>query len=682
MALFNCVLLLVLSFTAAAAEPLPAQARKAWLDTIVVTASRSPQPWREVVGRLEVLDNKDLSRSGTENLDQALRQASGVNAWRTYGDSSYHAFVSVRGLPASEQGRTLVLLDGVPVNTSATGTANFNRLDLAEIEAVEVLKGPGSYAYGGGALAGVIHVISKKPAKPLEARARVSYGTYDTRSAKASVSGRSNLGPGTVTWGISGQGLQSSGYISAPEAQRTAFTRPRFARASGLGAKVGWETGSSGLEFEFNRFDDLRGEGQTILAENGNNRAYSTDFWRLSWKGKAKGHAWRLDSHLQRQDYGRTTERLRTGNEYERIDVLADRSDLGVALAWTPPLFLSQSLTAGLDFRLGKVDSHDHYRTAPYSSIDNRGQMSLLSFFLQDELSFQDGRLKAFAAARIDQARFFDGNYFNPTNSGWVGLNGPLSGRAWNAYTGKAGLRFLPSQRWSVYASLGRGFRPPTLEDMCLSLLRSNQVSQGNPDLDPETLDSYEFGGDWTEEGWLRVSPSLFFTQGRDFIYSVNTGRTVNISGIKPIYQRQNVARVDIYGAELDARVAPVERVSFSAAVSAHQSRIRRFSSNAALEGRTLANTPAHAATLSAEWAHPWLGMSLWWAYKDKQYQDDANYLTSPSHSLLSVRLWKDFGPHLQASFVAENLGDVRYQESPSELSPGISVKGSLSAKF
>ena len=100
------------------------------------------------------------------SVDDLLSIISGINTTRSGGIAEMQSQVSIRGLAGNEQGRTLVLLDGVPVNTSDDGSVNWNSLSLLPLQRIEVLKGPGSSLYGNHALGGVIHLITKQPTAP------------------------------------------------------------------------------------------------------------------------------------------------------------------------------------------------------------------------------------------------------------------------------------------------------------------------------------------------------------------------------------------------------------------------------------------------------------------------------------------------------------------------------------
>ena len=125
-------------------------------DEVVVTASRREQPTLSVPVSVSVLSTQDLIRRNTVVLDEALRTVSGVNI---LGNQ-----INVRGSSGfafNTGSRVLLMLDGMPLLTPDSDGVPLEALPTSEIKQIEVLKGPGSALYGGGALGGVVNVITR-----------------------------------------------------------------------------------------------------------------------------------------------------------------------------------------------------------------------------------------------------------------------------------------------------------------------------------------------------------------------------------------------------------------------------------------------------------------------------------------------------------------------------------------
>ena len=119
---------------------------------VVVTGSRTERPLSQSPGSIQVVTPLLLRHSPAQNVDDILAMISGVNTTRSDGISNIHSNVSIRGLAGDEQGRTLVLFDGIPINTSDEGGVNWNSIHVDNVQRIEVFKGPGSSLYGNNAM--------------------------------------------------------------------------------------------------------------------------------------------------------------------------------------------------------------------------------------------------------------------------------------------------------------------------------------------------------------------------------------------------------------------------------------------------------------------------------------------------------------------------------------------------
>ena len=147
--------------------------------------------WIPVIAGLRALEHKDHLLPA-ETVDQALSYLPGVHVERPYGMTSQSSTVSLRGM-GNQQGRTLVLVDGVPQNTSDTGSVTWNRLNLEDVERIEVLKGPAAAIYGDNAMGGIINIITVKPTKYFQGSTSASYGTNADWQMRGVAAGR--VGP-------------------------------------------------------------------------------------------------------------------------------------------------------------------------------------------------------------------------------------------------------------------------------------------------------------------------------------------------------------------------------------------------------------------------------------------------------------------------------------------------------
>ena len=157
------------------------------LGETVVTATRSAQPVGDVVADITIIDRERIERSGAVGLADVLKRVPGIEMSRNGGPATTTS-VFLRG---AESRFTAVYIDGVRIDSQATGGAAWESIPLALIDRIEVLRGPAGAVYGSDAIGGVIQIFTKRGEAGFAPFAGVGVGTYDTRKVDAGFSGAS-----------------------------------------------------------------------------------------------------------------------------------------------------------------------------------------------------------------------------------------------------------------------------------------------------------------------------------------------------------------------------------------------------------------------------------------------------------------------------------------------------------
>ena len=645
----------------------------------VVTPARTARAIADVPGAVEVITGEQIkSAPGATLNDKLVNIIPGAVSNRANGIYSFTSAVTLRGLPASDQGRTLVLLDGVPVNTGATGAVNWNRLATEDIDRIEVFKGPASSIYGSDAAAGVINVITKKAASGY--RLGTSYGTYNTFQANAGAGAKIK----NLTLSADGSYLSSDGYNSTPKDLRVApdYTVNKYVREKTAAAKAALDLGDNGIvDAQYSRDEGLRGEGTRVKTADGVSRQYNTDFARASWHGDNGSMAWQTQAYYQLEDYSRLNESSSSSKGYSRVNTDALRQDTGGQAAVSMPV-AGIKATLGADYKLGSVDATDHNVAPTIYDSQDRGRMSQYAPYAQAEKKLVSDRLELLAALRYDNATYFDGFFYNPSNTIKL-VNGPQNSHYWDSFSPKLAASWQYSAGTNQYVSYGKGFRPPALEDMCLTLLKgktgpNQRLSLANPDLKPETVYTAETGFKLAPMIGLYIEPAAYYTAGRDFMYTTDTSDFVG--GVR-VSKKENIGKVKIYGAELPVKFYSGD-LSFTAAYAWSTSEIEEYAGNTALEGKTLTYAPHNTVSASIGMKTAPADLTLGWVYKSKQYTADDNSAFIREYHTFSASASHAFTRAVSAKLSVENIFDKRYQESSSDLAPGRTATGSLEAKF
>jgi vitamin B12 transporter len=147
------------------------------LPDVVVTATRVETPREDVLAAVTVLDRAAIERSQAADVLELLGRQAGIDVVRTGGPGSLST-LNTRG---GNSNHTLILVDGLRVNSAVAGLFDLAHLPLAQVERIEIVRGPRAALWGSDAIGGVIQVFTRKATSFAEARA----GTYGRRGADA-----------------------------------------------------------------------------------------------------------------------------------------------------------------------------------------------------------------------------------------------------------------------------------------------------------------------------------------------------------------------------------------------------------------------------------------------------------------------------------------------------------------
>ena len=142
---------------------LQAQQDSSSLEEVVITSNKYPKKQSETGKVITIISREQLEKSGGRTLGELLNTVAGTTIIGANNILGTNQTVSIRGASA---GNVLILLDGIPVNDPSVISNYFdlNFITSGQIERIEILKGGQSTLYGSDAVAGVINIISKKPA--------------------------------------------------------------------------------------------------------------------------------------------------------------------------------------------------------------------------------------------------------------------------------------------------------------------------------------------------------------------------------------------------------------------------------------------------------------------------------------------------------------------------------------
>ncbi|HNS18514.1 MAG TPA: TonB-dependent receptor [Bacteroidales bacterium] len=669
------------------------------LDEVVISATRTETVVREVPLRINLLTARKMESVPVQTVDDYLNYIPGVIVGKTFGIFSSKSTVTMRGLDGKEQGRVLAMLDGTPVNKADGGSVNWNLINAREVEKIEVVKGPGSSLWGGNAMGGTVNIITRRPSKPFSASASLKYGTYNTMGGRFSLSGRTT---DTLTrgffWGVNSEYLQSDGYITQSEADRKAnpyIVKSTMKQVIG-GAMAGYDFGKNNLvRIDAVYFNDRQGTGEKVYQPEGNTTDHDTWHIRAQYHGEAGNSGWDASLFYLKEDYIKVNEYLK--DDYTWYDVLSKRLDAGGYLTYAYRL-RQHKLTGGVNLKQGSVDARDEYYTST-DIVYNKGKMNTLGVFVQDEFSFLNERMRIIAGLRYDYARYFDGAFFIETPSAETSFmlkyqEDAIGEDTWNALSPRLALQYRLNDADRIYVSYARGFRPSVLDDLCRSGRIRGGFKTANAHLQPEYLDNLEAGTDLFLLKRLNASATVYYSRGRDFIYYVNAGDSIEMGyGPRPILVPTNIGGVEIYGVEAELTYSPIPALSLAANYAWSHSRITDYEltfpdEQSDITGNALVDVPSHMAVVMAAWRNKIVNVSLQGKYTGKRWVNDLNQYDEivgaaqyPDYFTLDAKVWKDFGI-FHTELDAQNLLDTAYYDSKGAVCPGLFITLTLGVKL
>lgn len=424
--------LALLPLALAAAFPSFAQMRPApQLKETVVTASRTAQPLSDLVADVSIVDRAMIERSGATGVADLLARLPGIEINRNGGVGGTTSVFSRGG----NSQHTAVYLDGVRLDTqSGSGGAAWESIPLAQIDRIEVLRGPAAAVYGSDAINGVIQLFTRKGQGQAAPYVGVAVGSHGLRKLDAGISGSVGV-DGAFDYSLGLAHETSDGFDAQPQRLRIPGDFSSTPRGDGL------------------RNPDQDGYRSTSANA------------RLGYQ---VNRAHRLDATLLASDLKSQYDDF-SHDPAAPVDDLAHTKLRALGLNWSAQWSDSYST------RLSLTDSYNWYETTPSAYLTTT---NLRGYLFQNELRFGPHLVTAALERREDE---LENDSVGPTRSrtqnavalgyGLVQGNHTLQLNARHdddsgfggKNTGSAAYGFAISPKLRLTASAGTAFRAPTL---------------------------------------------------------------------------------------------------------------------------------------------------------------------------------------------------------------------------
>lgn len=604
--------ILVSTTAAAASSPPPAVARlkqlslEELLAVEVTSVSRQPQPFAVAASALTVLTGDDVRRSGATTLADALRFSAGLHVARLDGRTWS---VAARGFNLTASNKLLVMMDGRSLYTPLFSGVIWDVQDteLADIDRIEVVRGPGATMWGANAVNGVISIQTKHASQTLGSLVNVGGGTEERFFASAR------------------QGVQLSPHAYARVYAKT-YHRDDLALPDGRDAMDDTKMWQAGFRSD------------TASPGGGNTFTLQGDLYR-GFLGAFNGVDSRVEGGnlLGRWQHEFTKEQVWTTQAYyDRVkrrvpgQFAESRDTFDVDTQITLPIGTAHDLLLAVSARTS-ADKTGRDGTITFEP-PNR-DMSVISGLIQDEITFASGR-----AGLTVGAKFEDNNSTGFEFQPGIRL-------AW---------RPTDAQTW--WAAVSRSARTPSRFDDDLRVIAQPPtiIVRGDPGFQSEIMGAYEAGVRARPNEKWAFDANVFF-QKYDKLRSQERSTEPNVLSVL-----QNRLNAETYGGEVsvNAQLLPSWRLRATYA-RLHKRLTFDAGSTDITGGASEGNDPRHLGTLVSTWDLP----RGWELDVMARHVGSLPAPRVPAYTEVDVRLGWHPRTDWELSVVGQNLLHARHRE-------------------
>ena len=628
-----------------------ASAQTQQLPPFAVTASRGAAASATPLFPTRLLSAETLAHSAT--VDAALRSDPAFSLFRRSDSLAAHPTaqgVSLRGIGPSGASRSLVLLDGVPLNDPFGGWVAWSQLAPLSLAGAEIRHGGGSAAWGNAALGGTIALQSISPAAQPNA-ARLTLGSLGTRIADLGT----GIARGSTAVRIDARAFSTDGYHPLLPADRGAVDVPLAAEHRLAQLRTEHQLGPVTARLTLRHFTEDRTNG-TRLQTN----STRLDFASLALAGRLRDADWSTVIYHQRQAFSSFFSSVAADRQTEtpannQFDVPADA--FGGSLTVAGGEGSGPAWVVGTDYRQVRGETREDYLLARGELTRRRhagGAQQFAGAFAALEHPWRDtwkGRLEVRAdhwTNRHGHRREVD------KATGAVLRDESFSRQSDWAWNGTAGLNWQATPAWSARAAASTAFRVPTLNELHRPFRVGNTNTEANPALTPEKLRSIEGGFDF-RSGPLHAGLTVFYHRLDDAVANVTLASTPALVS----RQRRNLSAARIQGVEGQVAWSVTRRLGLEGAFLFSDATVLRAEAQPSLLGRRLAQVPRVTLTAGARWQTSdalALGLRARWA--SRQFEDDENSLALPAAGTADLWLERQIGAAATIGLEVENLFD------------------------
>jgi iron complex outermembrane recepter protein len=576
------------------------------------------------------IDRSTIAASPQLKLDDQLRLVPGFSLFRRTSSAVANPTtqgVTLRGMSASGASRTLVIADDLPLNDPFGGWVYWDRVPLASLQRIDVVRGASGDIHGNDALGGVIRLTTRTSRG---AEAWLDGGSRGT----GRVSGYAALSQSRWLAGAAMESATTDGYrVVAPEV-RGSIDVPADSRVTSSTAWAGGSAGSFQATARGGYFNESRGNGTPAQIN-----ATVTRWAGGSAHGLAGGGLWEARGDVGLTDYRQTFSAVNPGRLTERLTNLqwVGSTGGGGAVSWFRQAGRGQGLIAASS-RVARADLDEaSFSLAGVESAitRTRGRQRSDGVVVQGRFDVSP-RLTLDAGAR--------GEYWRVSK-----LDPPDLRHNLRFFQPRAGISFRIDDSKTVRASWLTGFRVPTMNELYRSFRVGNTVTGANPDLTPEKTSGPEVAFTMQQNRW--TGRAIFYaTRLNGAIYN----RTVSSTAALITRVRSN-GDARAIGTELELEWRAARAVTVTSAWAVNDS---TFTSGE-LDGKRVPQVPRAAGSIGVRTTVSTFTAAASVRLIGAQFDDDRNDFDLRRGSLADARAGWRWSRRLELFGAIENAFDA-----------------------
>lgn len=645
------------------------------MDLSISSSTGTDKPLSLAPAIATVITDKQIAQSTAQTLDEILEQVPGLHVYPS-ATSAYSGNFDIRGIHTKYNSQIMLLMNGSALKGLKFGnlTSGLN-VPLSAVKRIEIVRGPGSVIYGANAFSGVINIITKD-AEYLANNSElgIRYGSFNSAESWM------NYGKKSADYAYA---VTLSAMLSDGDNERIMQADAQTVNDALFGSSASNAPGSLNTAFEryslnvnlvkgdleLNLYANALNNGETsagianALDPNGsiNHLRIQSDFYyhqKLDSDIKLE-HKFSL-SHQEQETllyvfpagailpigsdgnfFGTPPRNLVTFTD----GYIGKPSDIENTAGYEATLILEQYadhlVRLSMGYNYGELTASDSTNFGPGaidgtvspvdgSLTDNTGtpaiylldaERSIYFLSVQDEWRFSaDWNLTA--GVRYDHYSDF-GSTINP----------------------RLALVWQTTPILTTKLLYGRAFRAPSFIDL---YAQNNPVGNGNPDIEPETIDTYEIAFNYFPNNQLRSVLNFYYYSVEDIIDAV--GASIG-----------NVGKQKGYGSEIEVSYQPNHELMLQADYAYRFTEVNNSNHSAPDAPRQLAHAGANWK-FAADW---YTNVEVYWVADRKRAATDTRD-NVPDYTLVHASLGYQMEKNLKLSSGVRNLFDKdSYEPSP-----------------